>query len=518
MRAENYAPCARRKRVSVFLIEDLAGLVLWLLATVLGINVLFLCFMFYRRVARKRYFESKDAARLRYSEPTAAFLNGQLSVEPARDIFLEATAQAEVDAVQEMLLANVTAETADRVSELFFALGYVDRWARQAFGRRRAKALVVCSMRQEKAALQVGSAGRLLGPIRRMRLFSVPRMIAVDHLGKLAPGYAQVFLAEALRDPSSEVRRVSVTAMGRGRHSQAVPLIVEELRKALRYPGSVSARSAKASLVCYRLQDLHLLLPFLSDPDPQIRFFLVDVVREISTREAEHGLLNKNDFAPGLYDLFMEKLVEDASADVRARSAAVIRHFRDQAAVAALRKLLRDPNDFVRLHAVRACADRYYAELQPDLVERVGDNRWRVREAAVRALAALGPAATNRLYQEFLATKDQYSCEQISDEIQRTGLMRDLLVALSSGGSDAELALTVCKKLAAMGKTSLPMNAILTLPQTEPRLLLLDAMAVAPTPEFLLALQHLHETDSGALGSRAGYLLQKFTASAAGAS
>ncbi len=502
----------------MFRIEDLAGLVLWLIAMVLGINALFLCLMFYRRVARRRYFESKDAARTRYAEPVAAFLENHLSVEHARDVFREATTKAEVDALQELLLAGASPASAQPVSELFFALGFVDRWAREAFGRRRAKPLVLASMRQEMPNLRPLRGARLLEPFRRMRVFAVPRMIAVDHLGRLEPGYAQVFLAEALRDPSAEVRRVAITAMGRNRHPEAVPLIVEELRKALRDPGSVSTRSAKAALVSYELRDLHHFLPFLEHADPQLRFFLVDVVREISSRHAEHGLLNKNDFPPQLYTLFMEKLVNDDSADVRARSAAVVRHFRDAAAVKALRKLLADPSDFVRLHAVRSAADRYYAELQPDLVERVGDTRWRVREAAVRALAALGPLATNRLYKEFLSTKDQYASEQIADEIQRTGLMRDLLAALSSGGADAELALAVCKKLAAMGKTSLPMNAVLTLPQTEPRLLLLDALSVAPTPELVEALQFLYETDSTALGARAGFLLQKISTKAAGTS
>lgn len=500
----------------MFRIEDLAGIVLWLTATVLGINALFFCFVFYRRVARKRYFEEKDAARARYTEPAQAFLDHQLSVDSACEIFREATARAELDALQHMLLAGVTAGNADEVSELFFALGYVDRWAAQAFGRRRARQLVLTSLRREQAQVPARLESRWSDPLRRLRLLAVPRMIAVDHLGRLAPAYAQPFLAAALLDPAAEVRRVAITAMGRNRHTPAVPLIVGELRKALHDPGSVSSRSAKAALVAFELEDLHCFLPFLTDPDARLRFFLVDAIREISSRRSERGLLNKNDFPPGLYAILLEKLVGDDSADVRARSAAVIRHFRDKPATEALRKLLRDSNDFVRLHAVRACADRYYAALQPDLLERVNDARWRVREAAVRALAALGSAGANRLYREFLASMDQYSSEQITDEVQRTGLMRDLLAALAAGGADAELAAGFCRKMATMGKTSLLVNALLTMESAGSRLMLLEALSSAPNAEFLGILQYLYETDTSEVGARAGFLLQKASTAGAG--
>jgi len=304
------------------------------------------------------------------------------------------------------------------------------------------------------------------------------------------------------------VRRVAITSMGRNRHAEAIPLIVEELRQALRVAGSVSSRSAKSALVCYGMAELHLFVPFLEHPDDHLRFYLVDIIREITAREGANGRLNKNDFPPELYTLFLEKLASDASPDVRARSAAVICHFRDPAAMDALRKLLQDPNDFVRLHAVRACSDRYYAGLMDDLLERIGDQRWRVREAAVRAVAALGPAATNRLYQQFVSSQDQYAAEQVADEIQRTGLFRDMLAAMAAGGSDAETATAACRKMVMVGKTSLTLNAVLSVDAPQVRLLLLDALSAAPSAEFAELLRYLQQTDTGAIGARAGFLLQ----------
>ena len=492
----------------MFLIEDLGVLVLWLIVMVIAVNTVFLCFVFYRRAARKRYFEAKDAARDRYQVPVAEFIAHNISVEHAREVLREADAEAEIDAVQQMLLSQVTPENARRVSELFFALGYVDQWAAQAFGRKRASLMVLRSLQQEKMELAAHGRGGWLAPVRRLKLLYVTRMIAVDHLGRLAPEYAQPFLAEALLDPAVEVRRVAVTSMGRNRRAEAVPLIVEELRQALRVPGSVSARSAKSALVCYGLSDLHRFIPFLTHPDDQLRFNLVDAIREITAREGKRGILNKNDFPAELYTLFLEHLASDPSPDVRARSSAVIKHFRDRAAADALRKLLRDENDIVRLHAVRACSDRHYAELSDDLLQRVGDQRWRVREAAVRALAALGPAATNRLYQQFIGSQDQYASEQVADEIQRTGLFRDMLAAMAGGGSDAEIAAAACKKMVVVGKTSLPTNAVLSVESQPLRLVLLDALAAAPTQEFAEVLAYLQSTDTGPVGSRAAFLLQ----------
>ena len=494
--------------MNLFLIEDLGMVVLWLILTVLAINGLFLCFVFYRRASRTRYFVAKDSARERFASPISEFLLHNISVEHGSEILREARTEPEIDAVQSLLLSQVTPENTGRVSELFFALGYVDRWAAQVFGARQGRMLVLQSIRQERAALPARARSSWTSPIARLRLLYVTRMIAIDHLGRLAPGYAQPFLAAALLDAAPEVRRVAVTSMGRNRHPEAIPLVIEELRRSLRRAGSVSSRTAKSALVCYGIGDLHRFIPFLQDPDDQLRFYLVDVLREITSREGQRGLLNKNDFPPDLYTIFLEKLASDASADVRARSAAVIRHFRDRAGMDVLRRLMNDPNDFVRLHAVRACSDRYYVELIDDLLDRVKDQRWRVREAAVRAVSTLGPTAVNRLYEQFVTSQDQYAGEQVADEIQHTGLFRDILAAMAAGGRDAETATAACRKMVMLGKTSLTLNAVLNVEVPQVRLMLLDSLAAAPNGEFITLLNYLQQNDTGAVAARASFLLQ----------
>jgi HEAT repeat protein len=496
-------------------IEDLASLVLWLLATVLSLNLLFLLFIFYRRLGRKRYYEDKDSARSRYTRVVAEFVDNEISVERAVQVLEEATSRAEHDAVQEMLLAQEDDNNAERISQVFFGLGYVERWAKQGFGRR-AKALVERSMKREKVAISTAVKRNLLTPLLKTRMFAVPRAAALEALGRLAPEYAQVFTAEALHDPSAEVRRIAIAAMGRNRHPAAIPLLFDELLKAVQMHNDVSLRSTKTALVCYMLEDLRHFVPYVTHPNRRMRFFVVDTVREICNKASRHMLLNKNDFPQDIYDAFLDKAMRDEFADVRARSAAVIKHFRDKRALQALRTLLSDENDFVRLHSVRACQDRYYGELVPDMVRRLSDTRWRVREAAVKALAAFGASGSNELYKYFIGTKDQYVSEQISEEIQRAGLTADIVAALAHGGEDRDLAMAVAKKLVLMEKTSLLVSATAGLTEPEPRILLMDALMLRPTEDYMVVLDGIANNDDGPVGDKARALLQAVEEGAVG--
>jgi HEAT repeat protein len=500
----------------VLFIEDLTAVVLWFLLTVIAVNLLFLCFIFYRRAARKRYFSAKDAGRARYASVVNEFLQGQHTVEKAVALLSGARSIPEQDAVRDVLFSHTNESNTAQVTELLFALGYVERWARDAFGRGRAKKLLQMALRKEKPAVTSDVRQSILNPLLRLRLFAVPRAVAMTQLGRLGPDFSLVFAAEALRDSASDVRRVGTDALGRHRHPAAIPLLVEELRKALEVGNDVSLRSAKSALTCYQLDDLQHFVRFLTHPNRRMRFFVVDCAREICNRAAAVSLLNKNDFSLDFYETFLSRVVVDEFADVRARSAAVIKHFRDARSLAALRTLLRDENEFVRLHAVRACADRYYGDLIPLLVERLSDARWRVRDAAAAAIRTFGSSGTNELYRYFVGCPDQYASEQVAEEIQREGLMEDVLAALASGGADAQLAYSVCQKMVGMGKTSLLLGAVTSpgFPE-EQRLMLLDILSMYPTPELVAVLQALAEAQLGEVSNRAAVLLQQHEAASA---
>jgi len=507
----------------LFLIEDLTEVVKYLLYTVLAINTVFLVFVFYRRAARNRYYKAKDAARERYRNVLSQFAGGEITTQQAAEALRGASGEAARDAVLERLLASADPSNVEHISELFFALGYVDRWARTAFGRGPAAQLKERSLRREKAAISTGQRKSMWNFLRRAHLFSVPRALAVDHLGKLAPDFSQVFVAEALHDPSTQVRRVAVGAMGKNRHPVAIPLLLEELRKAIDEGNDVSLRTTKSALVCYNLEDIPHFLPFMGHPSRRVRFFVVDAIREIcdkssryapiSTQSTASGTtrlgIKRDDLGPEVRQVFLTKVVADTFADVRARGAAVIAHFRDAQATDALRKLLADENEFVRLHSVRVCNDVFYSDLVPDIVRCLADTKWRVREAAAQTLNAFGHRGINELFRYFIVAKDRYAAEQIMEEIQRTGLVRGILEELSQGGEEAGLAQDVCRKMALMGRTTLLHQAVAANIAPEARILLMEALMEAPTTEFLNLLATLSKKDTGPVGAKAGSLLRQ---------
>ena len=476
---------------------------------VMSVNLVFMFFVFYRRLSRARYFSEKDAARDRYLGPADRFAAGDLSVEQASEVFGSANTQPEIDTIEDLLRARINPINVTATSELFFALGYVERWAKVAFGRSW-RSLVARSMRREHVTGDLTKAHapwwRLAG---RLRILAVPRALALDHLGRLSPAFAEVFLAEGLRDPSLFVRRVAIESMGRNRFPQAIPLLLEELRKAIEEGNDVSLRTMKSSLVCYRVEDCDLFIPYVTHPVRRMRFFVVDTLREICSEAAGDGLLAKNDFSPTLCRVMLEHAIHDEFADVRARSAWVIRHFRDQQAKDALRRLMRDDNEFVRLHAVRACGHRAYTELTPEVVARLTDTRWRVREAAVMSLARFGTTGLDELYRYFVTCPDAFACEQITEEIQRTGLVEDLVSALMGTMEQAALARGVVQKMAMMGKTSLLIDSLASITNADARISLMECLAASPNEELLAVLAMIAETSSGQVKSRASQILHQ---------
>lgn len=495
----------------MFLLEDLTAIVLWLLATVTALNFLFLCFVFYRRFDRKRYFVAKDAARHGYEHAIQQFLEGKITTERAFELLRSARSPAERDAVHELLLAGNNRKIAKRITELLFAMGYVEKWAKRAFGRRRGKLVIARCLRGEHVKVTIRINRGLINEFRKLRLFAVNRAIALDNLGHLSAEYAQICAAEGLHDSSREVRRVAITMMGRARHSAAIPLLLEELRKSVEEGNDISLRSTKSALVSYHMDDLEHFVPFVTHPHRRMRFLVVDTAREICEKAAEEGLLNKNDFSQSFYDAMIDSAVVDEFSDVRARSAAVVRHFRDGAAVKSLRRLLKDDNEFVRLHTVRACGDRYYQELLPDVAKLMFDAKWRVREAAAKSLAAFGTSGFDELYASFLKTDDGYAGEQIAEEIQRGGYIHDLFSAMASGGESAHLAEGVCRKMVKMEKRSLLIGALgSTTLSPKLGILLVDILMSNPSDQILELMQSFAERDGGPIGDKARALLRQY--------
>ena len=491
-------------------------IVLWLAVAVLSVDIAMVFYILLRRMNRRRYFYWKDAARARFSAPVESFLAGAIRVDQLVFALQSGRSRPARDAIQGLLTGSLTDSNRRELTTVFLRLGLIRGWAAEAFGGHRARQLMLHIVDGKK--LPSGKKPRFAG-IRRRRLFCVGRAQAVAQLGQLDSPFAHVFMNEAMRDPSPYVGRANIAAMGRNREAFVVTVLLETLRQSVEGTSQLPVLPVKTALVRYPVAHLAHFVASLDDPNPRFRFLVVDSIREIC--ESADRTLGPQDFPEGLIRWFLEKAPVDESIDVRARSARVIRHFHDAGAVSALRALLHDPEEFVRLHTVRACADRYYSELLPDIVRRMTDDRWRVREASVKTLAAFGPVGRQQLAQRFLDTTDRYASEQIAEEMQRGGLVAEMLPGLGSSNGNSLQATSVCAKLVRMGKTSL-LTDLLTqetrmsrwgegTPSLDPeqaRARLLDILLDAPTPQLMTAIETLADRKHDHLCSRAQDLLQ----------
>lgn len=488
------------------LLENVGQLVLWLVILVMSLNLVFFFFLVRRRLIRRHYFTRKDAARERYRDPVDAFALGQTGREQFVAAIGGIRSAAEREVLAEMLFAASNPGNIERISELLFLLGLVEEWARVAFGTRTAKRLLGVFVGKEARSWAVHWP-KLLRPLYRARLTGVSRALAVNNLGLLSPRYARHFLTAALSDPSPQVRRVAVGGLSRSHDPADIPLLVEELCKAVEGDSDLSLRSLKVALVCFRLEDLEFFLPYLSSANRRCRFLVTDTIRQICDRAALKSRLTKNDFSPALYRAVLEQCPYDEFADVRARSCYIVRYFCDQNATDMLRRLMQDSNEFVRLHSLRASADRFYADLIPDVVARLTDERWLVREAAVQCLRAMGPKGRDALLQFFIDCSDQFASEQACDEFQMRGVIPELVAAMAAGGDGGLMAEKVARKVVSMGKTSLLLSQLTSSDSFAVQVALMDALAVNPTKEFVSVLHSLGQQDSGQISSKARQVL-----------
>jgi hypothetical protein len=180
------------------------------------------------------------------------------------------------------------------------------------------------------------------------------------------------------------------------------------------------------------------------------------MVMRHSVRDGESAL--GREFASELTECFLSQVAMDESPDVRARCTAVVACLDDRKVPGVLLRLLRDPEWFVRLHAVRALARQSFVPQISQIAKVLGDPHWRVREAAVRTLLTFGSRGIDQILSALVQTDAHASMDQISDEIQRAGLIPVLLSRLQS--PEYTIARKAIERLTGMGKSSYLLAAL----------------------------------------------------------
>ena len=398
-----------------------------------------------RRKQREKYFQIIDRLRAKYEPVISGLLDQQIEYGEGLDALKKFSGPNREYFLEQLLLKrNMTPVQVPIVRRLCDGLGLVGIWQEQLSGQIGLTAIK-------------GALSHPEGILRRFRaLRFLLRAKAAENLGMIRHQPSWMLLVEALQDTHPDVRTVAVRSLGAIREPESVPALLELLHSVILEPSSrVSLRTVKSALIAFPLHLASRLLVSLELSNPRIRFVATDIIREMVEREAtsdEKFVLDSSSFGPELVEVFLTRLFLDDNPDVRARAAGVIGYIPDARSTPALLTLIGDPEWFVRLHAVRALANRKFMTHSAEIAKRLTDSHWKVREAAAHVLRMYGRVGLDELIEYFLGTTDRYSKEQISDEIQRAGLVPVLLAQFKD---DAEgRAAQTLEQLIDIGKTS----------------------------------------------------------------
>lgn len=434
-----------------FLIEHISEAVLTMNILVFLAASLLIVAAILRRRWRERYFRRIDALRAQYALTISGLLDGK--VEYGQGLGrLEAIAGSDRVRVLELLILRQKIEPCQTpiLRRICQDLGLVDVWQQQLSA---ANGIQRPGGSETNSNLSRRNSGRLGYLIRAS---------GANNLGTIRHHPSWPLLVKALGDVHPDVVTVAARSLAVIGEPESFKPLVDCLHDVvLNTSCQISLRSIKMALVSFSLEHASLLLPSLLHPNRRIRFLAVDIIREMAELRAAANkdfVLDAGIFAPELSEIFLTRLKLDENPDVRARAAPVIAYLPDPRATSALLILLGDKEWFVRLHTARAFAKRKYESRAYLIAGRLCDTQWMVREATARTLFSFGREGLSQLCNHALTTTDRYSKEQIADELQRAGLIPQLLSQYAQNGKGREFRLL--EQLADLGKTSYILEAV----------------------------------------------------------
>jgi HEAT repeat protein len=282
------------------------------------------------------------------------------------------------------------------------------------------------------------------------RLHFLLRARSARNLGLLRHQPSWPVLVTALDDPHPDVQQVALRSLAAIREPESFPTLLDRMHKAVAESrSSLSLYSLKAAIAKFPLSQAPRLLPSFRHPHPRIRLAAAEILREMAKSD-EAGKLTLVQYKDA-FGRELTTLTSDADPKLRAIAAEVIAHLDVVVSTSVLRQLLQDPQWSVRMSALRALVQQPGLLPITEVQRFLTDSHRMVRQAALRLLLAYGREGVSKLYEHFLTTEDETLRKEIIEELERSGLVLNLLQ--NYGDSPGNLETRVVEQFVTMGAT-----------------------------------------------------------------
>ena len=326
---------------------------------------LLLAFILLRRTYRKRYFAKRDARVFELRQIWDALISGKIPY---------------------------------------------DKWRKKPFDRRIVEAMALDAFEAAgpEESAQLLKFLRASGLIEKRtfearQLTGWRRMRALVALGRTRAPEGIPALAEALRDPSLEIRLASLRGLGR----MACPQAAEEILAWVGEVGlSVPALPLQSALIQCCAERPQLLLPYVQHAEGQLREVLGRVLGEVATPSLGLDLL---------------QFVGDDLDELRAAAARALSHTKSGLAFDLLNELARDPTWFVRLRAIVSLGNFSDSRAIPVLLRGLTDSNRLVRLRAAEALVELRTEMAP-IFERVVESRDRYGLHAYLTAVENADL------------------------------------------------------------------------------------------------
>ncbi|MGQ9509837.1 MAG: HEAT repeat domain-containing protein [Thermodesulfobacteriota bacterium] len=268
------------------------------------------------------------------------------------------------------------------------------------------------------------------------------RALAAERLGIMGGSKESVkVLLRALKDPSKEVRSISLRSLAQIADENFLPLLIEELPYMATPEKGVFGLTLKNAL----LKIGESILPFLL---PQIKEYPLDILSMVIESLGEIG-------SPKAVPVLIS-LLSHSHPEIRSKAARALGKMKDLSVVPALLRMENEHVWYVRLQVCRALGLLKDHRGIHFLMNHLLDTNWQVRAAAAEALLKIESAAFSAIAQTLKESKDRFAREQIAEEMQRCGIVEELIHSLGQPyDASMELKKDLLRILASLGIKSL---------------------------------------------------------------